>query len=721
VKQVVQSYKTGRIALDEMPVPAVSPVGVLVQTVRSAVSPGTERMIVDLAKKSLLGKARARPDLVRRVLDKARSEGLAATFQKVQSKIETPIPLGYSCAGIVREVGAFVEGLRVGDRVACGGAGYANHAEFNHVPMNLCARVPDGVSWEEASLSTIGAIALQGVRQADLRLGERVVVIGLGLIGQLTAQLAKASGCAVLGSDIDAAKLALAKELGADAVCGGDELVAAAEAFTRGHGADAVIIAASDMSNRLVDVAGQVARQKGRVVVVGLVGMDLPRDVYYKKELDVRLSMSYGPGRYDPLYEEGGIDYPFAFVRWTEGRNIEAFLDLLAAGSLKVSPLITHRIPLPGILDAYEMLLSGSQPYLGVVVEYPDAKADARPEARIELRAPALAGAVRLGVIGAGNFARGTLLPRLAKQGGVVFDTVCTQTGMSARATAERFGFAASTTDPQSVFNDPKINAVLVATRHDLHAPMVLSALAARKHVFTEKPLCLTAEELGEIVSAVRDVAAKGDGAPVVMVGFNRRFAPATIRLRDLFAKRGNPLVLAYRVNAGYVPLDHWTQDPRIGGGRIVGEVCHFVDALRFVVGAPITRVQAEAIAPATDHVKSSDNVAATLRFADGSVATIVYSALGDSSLPKERLEVFAERKVAVLDDYRDLTLHAGGRATRLIHGKQDKGIDAEMTAFVEAATGRRAIDFSEIAEVTRATLAITESLRTGRAIDVEA
>lgn len=715
MRQVIQSYKTGKLSLDEMPVPAVSSVGVLVRNERSAVSPGTERMIIDLAKKSMLGKAAARPDLVKQVLGKVRSEGLWSTFQKVQSKLETPIPLGYSCAGIIEQTGAFVEELRPGDRVACGGAGYANHAEFNHVPRNLCAKIPEGVSMEEASFTTIGSIALQGVRQAELRLGDRVAVIGLGLIGQIAAQLVKAAGCQVLGSDIDKMKLDLALKLGADQAVDGSQLVAAAESFSQGMGVDTVIITAADKSSKLMEVAAQISRMKAKVVVVGLVGMDIPRDLYYKKELDIRLSMSYGPGRYDPVYEEGGVDYPYPFVRWTEGRNMQAILALLAQGKLQIAPIITHRIALEDILNIYDMMLKGTESSLGVVIEYPEeVSVQARSES-IVLQA-VKSDRVNLAVVGAGNFAKGVLLPILKKTDGVTLDTVCTQTGMSGLSTAKQFGFGTSTTNAQSIFESRQINAVLIATRHDLHADLISQALAAGKHVFTEKPLAILPEHLDRIVSEVKQANQAGN-APVVMVGFNRRYSPHALRIREIYANRGNPLVMQYRLNAGYIPTDSWVHDPLIGGGRIIGEVCHFVDTLRFIADSPIVRVQAEAIAPQSGNALSSDNISVDLRFADGSIANILYTALGGSGLAKERLEVHGDKSSAVLDDYRNLTLYRSGRVSKEITGAQDKGHRKELETFVAAVKGEETVDFGVIAEVTRVTFGIVESIRSGQVI----
>ena len=716
LKQVVQSYRTGKMAIEEMPAPAPAETGVLMRNVRSAISAGTERMIIDIAKKSLIGKATARPDLVRQVLNKVKTEGLMNTFQKVKGKLDTPIPLGYSCAGEVVESGAFVDRFRPGDRIACGGAGYANHAEFNHVPRNLCARIPDGVGFEEASFTTIGAIALQGVRQADLRLGERVVVLGLGLIGQITAQIVRASGCRVLGTDVVKQRLDLAAGLGVDEVVLASETVRAAEAFTSGAGADAVIITAADHTSELIRVAGEISKLKGRVVVVGLVGMDVPRDLYYRKELVLRLSMSYGPGRYDPIYEEGGIDYPFSFVRWTEGRNMEAFLELVARGNVKLGPIISHRFPFEKILDAYDMILNNTEPYMGVVVEYRTEGREAARERIVLSTEPAKTDSLGVGLIGAGNFAQGVLLPNATKIPGVQLLGVADQVAINAKNTASRFGAKYATADYRAIIADPAIRAVMVVTRHDSHARISSEALEAGKAVFVEKPLAISPEALDELEATVKRVKERG-GSPVILAGFNRRHSKYVRRIREIFAKRSNPLMLQYRVNAGFIPANSWIQSPTEGGGRIIGEGCHFVDTLRFIVGHPITQVYAEAISPSTADVTSDDNTAITLRFADGSVGQILYLALGDTSLSKERLEVSGERKSVVLDDYRELIVHAGGRSKKELSGTQDKGHAAEIAAFMDAALGKRSVDFGEMAEVTRATFKIMESMRKGAPI----
>lgn len=726
MKQIIQSYKTGEMALEEVPRPQVTRGTVLVETAVSVISAGTEKMLVDLARKSLLGKARARPDLVRKVVATARREGLVNTLQKVRSKLDTPIPLGYSCAGIVRETGDETEGLHPGDPVACGGAGYANHAHWNVVPRNLCVKIPrpgngrngDPVSFEEAAFTTVGAIALQGVRQAALTLGESVAVIGLGLIGQLAVQLCKACGCRVLGADLDPAKIELALKLGADAAVTSGDLERTALAFTWGIGVDAVLVTASSRDSSCMQIAGEISRLKGRVVVVGQVGMEIPRDDYYRKELDVRLSLSYGPGRYDAQYEEGGHDYPLPYVRWTEQRNMQAFLELVAAGRVDVRPLVTHRFSFEESLQAYRMILGGTEPYLGVVLRYATL-----PEPRripvSAAREPQKESTLGIGVIGAGSFARGVLLPALKRHPRARFVGVATARGMNARAVAEQFGFAWCTENPGEILADDAVKALVVATRHNLHGPLVLDALRAGKHVFVEKPLCLNAEELAAIRKTWQDLSR--DTPPVLMTGFNRRFSPLGERLRNALAGRSTPLVLSYRVNAGFVPRDSWVQDPVEGGGRILGEVCHFVDLLRFLVGAPVRTVQAACVH--TDDVRHTgrDSVAVTLTYEDGSLGTVLYHALGSPDCPKERLEAAADGKVLVLDDYRNLEVYGGSRNVGG-RGKQDKGFQREMEAFMGAVLdgGPPPIPVEEIFETTRVTFAIHEALNSGRTVSLE-
>jgi predicted dehydrogenase len=672
VKQVEQNYRSGALRLIDAPVPRAGRGRNLVATRVSLISAGTEKQIIDLARSSLAGKAMARPDLVRKTLQKVKSEGLLPTARKVFAKLDTPIPLGYSLAGTVVEAGSGAGGFAVGDRIACAGAAIANHAEYNAVPKNLAVRIPEGVSDEDASFVTLGAIALQGVRVTQPTLGERVVVMGLGLIGQLTVQLLKANGCRVLGFDPNPARVALARQMGADQAVSSD-LAEAVEAFTHGQGADAVVVTASTKSSDPANQAAEISRMKGRVVIVGLVGMTLDREPFYKRELDLRLSMSYGPGRYDPAYEVDGHDYPFAYVRWTEQRNMEAFLELIAEGRVTPSRLVTHRFPIAEAEAAYKMM-DGDEPYLAILLTYPDEPAPI--ERTIAVGKPVAArGKPGSGFIGFGNYAKGVLLPALKKAGEIRLTTVVTSTGISAHSAAEGSGFTNASTDPRALLDDPDTDCVFVATRHDSHAAIAIEALQAGKHVFVEKPLALDHESLAQVIGAAEA------SAGTLTVGFNRRFAPMIVAAREALAKSGGPLVMQYRINAGHIPGESWVHGSE-GGGRIAGEVCHFVDTLSYLCGA--VPVSVEGISPEG----LGDSVAAILRFADGSVGTILYSSIGDPSVPKEAIEVFGRGVVVRLDDFRTLQVTRGGKTEKRNSASQDKGQAALVAAFLHAARG---------------------------------
>lgn len=672
MKQIEQSYRTGTMRLTDVPVPLTGTKRNLVRTHVSLISAGTEKQIIDLAKSSLAGKAMARPDLVRKTLDKMKNEGVVPTARKVFAKLDTPIPLGYSLAGTIVEAGAQAGGFAVGDRVACAGAAVANHAEFNAVPKNLCVRIPDGVSDDDASFVTIGAIALQGVRIAQPTLGEIVLVMGLGLIGQLTVQLLKANGCVVIGYDPNPSRAALACELGAD-IAVHEGLDGAVATMTAGAGVDAVIVTASSKSSAPVNQAAELCRMKGRIVIVGLVGMELDREPFYKRELDVRLSMSYGPGRYDPAYEEEGHDYPLPYVRWTEQRNMAAFLNLVAQGRVTPARLVSHRFALDDALSAYA-LLGTNEPHLAVLLTYPDDPPLARTVA-IDGRAPARTD-TGVGFIGFGNYARAVLLPAVTSAGGVDLRTVVTATGLSARNGAEKFGFANAGTDPAELIADADCGAVFIATRHDSHAALAEQALLAGKHVFVEKPLALTRDQLDRVFAAQ---AASGS---ILTIGFNRRFAPMIVAARAAIAAAGGPAVMHYRVNAGYIPPDSWLHGPQ-GGGRIIGEACHFVDTLAALAGSNPVRI--EGISPSG----VTDSIQAILRFADGSTGVVTYSSLGDPSIPKEEVEVFARGTHIRLTDFRTLAITRNGKTRVTNASRQDKGQQALVTAFLDAAAGR--------------------------------
>jgi polar amino acid transport system substrate-binding protein len=664
MKQLVQDFKTGELKLVEVPPPAVAPGEVLVRNAFSLVSAGTERSTVEMGQASLLGKARQRPDLAKQVLNTLKREGLSATINKVQSRLDRWKALGYATAGTVIEVGAGVTEFAPGDRVACGGQDRASHAEIVAVPQNLCAKIPEGVALEHAAFTTLGAIALHGVRQADVRLGETVAVIGLGLVGQLTVQLLRAAGCRVVGSDPQPDACALAS-------------VGAGEPDS----ADAVIIAAATDSSEPLELAAQLCRDRGRVVLVGQTGTEIPREIFYRKELDFRVSRSYGPGRYDPVYEDKGVDYPIGYVRWTEQRNMQAFLDL----RLNLAPLITHVFPIDDALKAYD-LITGTEPehFVGVLLQYPQCGSGLSAATVGAPRPLPHSQSVVLGIIGAGNYAQGVLLPQFKANKDVTLATVCTATGAKAEKARVKFGFANATTDWHAVIADKTINTVLIATRHNLHAEMVVAALRAGKTVFCEKPLCLNEAELDEILKA---------GSDRLMVGFNRRFAPFAADVRKL----APPLVMRYRVSVQPLPQGSWYLDPEIGGGRILGEVCHFVDFLQFAARSKPVRVYAQGF--------GADNVQVSLRFADGSVGSVEYFDVADASLPKEQIEVFGGGKHLVVTDFRD------------------KGQAEEVRRFVEAVKtgGPMSIPFEEIIASKRATLAILESRRTGQAVELTA
>lgn len=709
MKQVIQQVRSGKLGVQDVPEPHPRRGGIVVRNAASLISAGTEKMLIDFAGKSMLGKARERPDLVRQVIGKVRAEGLGPTVGAVMSRLDQPLALGYSCAGVVQDVGEGAGEFAAGDRVACAGMGYASHAHAVFVPRNLAVKVPDGVSLEDASYVTLGAISLHGVRVADLRLGENVAVVGLGLLGQLTVQILRASGCRVLGVDLDPAKVQLALELGAEAaVPRGGEVAAAVAAFTGGVGVDAVLVTAATDSNDPIELAAEICRDRGRVTVVGAVSMQVPRKPFYEKELDLRLSRSYGPGRYDPEYEEGGRDYPIGYVRWTERRNMEEFLRLIATGAVTPSRLTSHRFSIDEAETAYALIKGNGEPFLGVVLTYPELP-DAQRVRTVALSKAARrgSGAVGLAFIGAGNFARSVLLPRLAKDPNARLVGVSTATGASAVATGEKFGFGYATTDSARVLEDPDVDAVFIATRHGSHAALAARALRAGKSVFVEKPLALDAAGLEDVLAAQRE------GGGVLGVGFNRRFSRLAQGLREPFRGAG-PLAVSYRVNAGAIPAGTWVHDPQDGGGRIIGEGGHFVDFASFLTGAVPVEVFAYGLGGHT--AGQHDTVAIVLKMEDGSVATLQYFSTGDRSFGKERVEVYGGGSVAVLDDFRELTVSAGGRRSRTRTASQDKGFDAELSAFLTAVRegGPDPIPVHQLEATHRATFAIEASLRTG-------
>lgn len=721
----------------DVPLPAPQPGEVLVRTAASLVSAGTERMVVEFAEKSLVGKARSRPDLVVQVLDKARREGVVTTIEAAFNRLDQPMPLGYSSAGTVIALGAGVQRVKVGERVACAGGGYAVHAEYACVPVNLIAPLPDAVDFEAAAFATLGAIALHGFRLAETQLGEQVAVIGLGLLGLLAGQIARAAGCRVIGADLLPERIELARRLGIEAV-DTTAAVDAAAAFTRGRGCDAVLICADTPSNDPVELAGAVARDRAHIVAVGAVGLTLPRKVYYEKELSFINSRSYGPGRYDPAYEEAGRDYPVGYVRWTEGRNLEAVVDLIADERLDVRALISHHFPLEQAPDAYALITGKrSEPFLGVLLTYSEGEQPEMPssphpvEAAAVLRAGADLGERRdpftgldgistrkagsdpvgFGVLGAGNFAAAVLLPAMKNLSSVRLVGVATASGMSARNAADRFGFAYAAADRERILDDPDVEAVAILTPHQLHAAQAIEALQAGKHVFCEKPLALNEEDLAAVEAALQACPEQ-----ILMVGYNRRFAPLAQRMKSFFAGRSEPLAAHYRVNAGYLPLTHWTQDLEKGGGRILGEACHFIDFLIFLTGTLPVEISARGLPDGGRY--REDNVLLQMVFPDGSLGQITYLANGDKTFPKERVEVFCGGGLAVLDDFRSLEcVRSGKRETTRSRLRQDKGHRAEMEIFAAAirSGGPPPIPAEQIFGGMRATFAGLRALRSGR------
>ena len=729
MKQVLQSYKTGKFETVEIPAPALKAKAVLVEVTASLISVGTERYMLDMARKSLLGKAMARPDLLRQFISKAQAEGIMEAWRQAMGRLDTPVPLGYSSAGVVVDVGPGVEGFTVGDRVACTGSGYAGHVEVASVPVNLCAKIPGTVDFEAASFVALGGIALEAVRMARVSLGETVVVIGLGLLGQIAVQLLSASGCHVIGMDIDRQKADTALRYGAEfAVSDYAELSAVNGQITKGAGADAVLIFAATRSNEPLERAAELSRERGRIVAAGLVGLEIPRKLFYEKELEFTVSRAWGPGLYDPVYSEKGVDYPIAYARWTAKRNMEEFLSQLAKGNVKVDHLITHRFPFDRALEAYDLILKGKEPYIGVLLTYPEKPElhrtvqlkPARWGEQRNVRPQKSRSTVGIGLIGAGQFAMGTLLPAMKGIKGLQYRGVATSTGLSARHVGEKFGFEYCSSNYQEILNDPAVELVFILTRHGSHADLVAEALKAGKHVFVEKPLALTVEQL-QRVKQIYDTVANQGKAPVVMVGFNRRFSPFSRWIQERFEHSAEPVAVHCTVNAGIVPPDHWVHDPQQGGGRIVGEVCHFVDLIEYFTGSVPVRVYAESLR--SERYKSSDNVVVTMKMANGAIGSITYVAGGDKRYPRERIEVFGGGAVGVIDNFRSALFVRGGRKKRKRSLLDvDRGHKREIVALAEAIQTDKAppVSFEEYLYTTLATFAIEESIRKGVPVSID-
>jgi len=707
MKQVLQNLRTGKMALEEVPDPGLGHNSVLIRTRASLISAGSERMLVEFGKASLVAKARSQPDRVKQVLDKIKTDGLLPTLEAVFNRLDEPLPLGYCNAGLVLDAGPGVTEFQPGDRVVSNGP----HAEIVSVPRNICARIPDGVGDEQAAFTVLAAIGLQGIRLLNPSLGEKFVVYGLGLIGLICVQLLRASGCEVLGVDINANRLALAERFGAETVnaAAGGNPVAAANAWTEGKGVDGVLIAASAKTDEIVHQSAEMCRKRGRIVLVGVVGLNLRRADFYKKEITFQVSCSYGPGRYDDSYEAGGRDYPYGFVRWTEQRNFEAVLAAMQSGRLDVSDLITHRFPIADAPAAYEKV-SSDPAALGVVLEYP---VEVERAAKIEItQLPAApAGQPVVGVIGAGNFSKTTMMPALVKTNARIAH-IADLNGAAAQHLAAKFGVQNAVTDYKLILQDPEVNAVLIAVRHNLHAQFVCETLAAGKHVFVEKPLAMNVEEVSQILAAAAEHPDKH-----VMVGFNRRFSPHTVKMKEPLAGRSGPLCMSMTVNAGNIPPEHWVHDPIRGGGRIIGEACHFIDLMVHLAGSPV-RTVAAAMVGASEAIKE-DKMSIVLGFGDGSIGTVNYFANGSKAYPKELLQVFSEGRILRLHNFRRLRGYGFRGFGKFKTIRQDKGHAAEFTAFIDlvATGGESLIPLSDIVNITRASFAAMESAKTATTV----
>lgn len=715
MKQLIQNYRTGELQLVEVPDPIIRSGGVISKTVNSLVSVGTEKLMVDLAKKGYLGKALARPDLVKQVINKLKVDGLIDTYKAVMSRLDSPMTLGYSSSGLVEAVGENVAETVKGDRIACFGDGFATHSELSFVPKNMFVKIPDKVSFEQASFVGLGSIALNAIRIADLTFGENVAVVGLGLLGQLSVQILKAFGCKVIGIDINESKAKMALESGCDkaVIIGKDEVGQAVLDFTKGQGADAVIIMAGSQDNQPIELAAEISRDKGRIVACGMISLDVPRQEFFKKELSVIVSRATGPGKFDPIYENNGIDYPLPYVRWTTQRNMGCFLQLVADGKVKLDKLISHRFKIDDALNAYDMILKGTESYLGILIEY---KHPGLPKNKVKLAGnrhqidagKKMQGEIGIGLIGAGLHSNTSLLPALKKIRNIKFVGIADAEGFKGRHSGIKYGFEYCVSDYKEMLDDSSINAVLIATRHNLHAQMVMDSLRAGKHVFVEKPLAMNCGEIKEIYQVY------GQTNRQLMVGFNRRYAPYSQTAKELIGNNSN-LVVNCRVNAGFVPKESWVYDTTEGGGRIVGEVCHFIDLIQYLTNSMVVKVFAECTSE-----KGEDNLVATLKLENGSVATILYASQGDKLLPRERVEVFSGNSVSVIDNFKSFFFAKDGKAKRKSSFNIDRGYEGEFKAFFDSIIqGKSAVGMDEYVNTTHTTFAITESIKTGKLIEI--
>ena len=714
MKQVIQNFKTGELYVDDVPLPSPSEGMVLIENHFSLISAGTERGTVKVAQANLINKARQRPDLVAQVIQNIKKEGLKATIAKVKSKLDSLKALGYSTAGTVISSMDTNGVFKPGDRVACAGVDYASHAEIVAVPQNLVVKVPDEVRFEDAAYTTLGAIAMQGIRQAETVIGEKVCVIGLGLLGQITCQLLQANGCAVFGLDLSESFVGIANKYSADkAMLRNDpNLRAACDNFTNGHGFDTVIITAATQSNDPIELAGDLCRKKGKVVVVGVVPMDIPRDPnYYRKEIDIKMSCSYGPGRYDVNYEENGQDYPYAYVRWTEQRNMETFLDLLAREYINLKPLTTHVIDIADAEKAYDIILGKvKEPHIGILLRYSENETKTRSVVTLAAGKPL--SQVNAAFIGAGSFAQSYLIPNV-KASGASLDGVVTSRGITAKNVANKFGFNFCSSSVNDVLGKQEVNTIFIATPHNSHAELTIQSLQAGKAVFVEKPLAINTDQLQEVIETK-----KKHNHPL-MVGFNRRFAPVSIQVKKEFASAGEPIVMNMRINAGMIPKDNWLQQKDVGAGRIIGEMCHFIDLMQFFTGSEPVRVFAECISTSNDKITPADNISIVVKFKDGSVGNLTYLANGDKGMPKELIEVFGGSRIGVINDFRDGLIYKSGKTVKL--KSSGKGHKEEVDAFIGAlkAGQESPISFRSICLTTLTTFKIHDSLHTGLPQDI--
>lgn len=716
MNQLTQKLKDGVMTVQEVPAPTVGEGMILVRNHFSVISAGTEGATVKTARKSLIGKAKERPQQVKQVMDVLQKQGPVQTYRAVMKKLDAYSPLGYSSAGTVIETGNNTSGFQIGDRVACAGVGHANHAEIVSIPVNLCVKLRPDADLRAASYNTLGAIAMQGVRQADLRIGETCAVIGLGLIGQLTGKILQASGVRVIGIDVDADAVENAgkhsTDLALERTAPGIET--AINEFTNNLGVDVVIITAGTSSLDPVNFAGAICRKKGRVIVVGAVPTGFDRDPdYYKKELELLMSCSYGPGRYDPQYEDKGIDYPAPYVRWTEKRNMEAFQELVYSGKIDTSYLTSHEVPFKETPQAYEMIVNRIEKHLGVVIRYDAEREIKRGPIAVSERTPEAA--VSLAFIGAGSYAQGNLLPNIPKNDpDIARRGILTSSGTTSKGVAEKFGFDFCCSNEKDILENPEINTVFIATRHDSHADYVIKAIKAGKHVYVEKPLCLKEEELETITEVLADAHTQSTTAsPLLMVGFNRRFAPLAEKMRLSVAPESGPVSMIYRINAGEIPADNWIHDPSVGGGRIVGEVCHFVDFMTFLNGSLPVSVYASAMNSAAN---LNDTLCINIKFANGSIGTISYFANGAKSLSKEHVEIHRGGVSAILSDFKRLDIYTGSRHTKKKLFNQNKGQPTMIRSFLSSVkTGVPCpITFEEIRAVSLTTLRVLESIKSG-------